>query len=219
MKKLKLKCKPIDDLLGGGIENGTITMIYGEAGSGKTNLCLQATRECASQGQKVAFIDTEGVSMERLKQLCEKNYDFKKILENILFFSPNSFENQEKMINDAINLENIELIVIDTINLFYRINLEDDKDATMRSFLRQMANIQMAAREKDIFVLIAEQVYTDKNGEIKPFTHRETDHMVKTVLKIEKNSQMSKRNATIMKHRSQPEGKTSIFTITSNGLE
>jgi DNA repair protein RadB len=77
----------------------------------------------------------------------------------------------------------------------------------------------MTAREKDIFVIIAEQVYTDKNGEIRPFTHRETDHMVKTVLKIEKNSQMGKRSATIMKHRSQPEGKTSVFTITSNGLE
>jgi len=219
MKKLKLKCKTIDDLLGGGIENGTITMIYGEAGSGKTNICLQATRECASHGQKVAFIDTESVSMERLKQLCERNYDFKKILDNILFFCPNSFEDQEKMINDAINLENIELIVIDTINLFYRINLEEDRDITMRSFLRQMASLQMAARKKEFFVLISQQVYTDKNGEIKPFTHRETDHMTKTVLKIEKNSQIGKRNITIMKHRSQPEGKTSVFTINSNGLD
>jgi DNA repair protein RadB len=219
MEKVKLKCTPLDDLLGGGIENGTITMIYGEAGSGKTNLCLQATREYAAKGRKVAFIDSEGVSLERLNQICEKDYDFKKVLDNILFFTPNSFENQEKTINDVINLENVDLLVIDTINLFYRINLEDDKDATMRSFLRQIANLQMAAREKNICVLIAEQVYTDKNGDIKPFTHRETDHMMKTVLKLEKNNQMGKRNAIIMKHRSQPEGKTSIFKITKDGLE
>ena len=77
----------------------------------------------------------------------------------------------------------------------------------------------MASRKKEIFVLIAGQVYTDKNGDIRPFTHRETDHMVKTVLKLEKNGQMGKRNALVMKHRSQPEGKKSIFSITSNGLE
>ncbi len=46
--------------------------------------------------------------------------------------------------------------------------------------------MQMAARKKDIFILISEQVYTDKNGEIKPFTHRETEHIIKTSIKLEK---------------------------------
>jgi len=217
MKYLKLKCQPLDDLLGGGIESGTITEVYGEAGSGKTNVCLQAARECAYAGKKVAFIDSEGVSLERLKQICKNGYDFKKIFDNILFFSPSSFELQEKIIYDVIKTKNSSLVVIDTLNLFYRINLEEDKEATMRSFLRQMANLQMAAREKDIFILVAEQVYTDKNGEIKPFTHRETDHMVKTIIKLDKIG-IGKREATIMKHRSQPEGKKTIFSVTADGL-
>ena len=50
MKRLPLKCKPLDVLLGGGLERKTITEIYGEAGSGKTNLCLQASRECVVNG-------------------------------------------------------------------------------------------------------------------------------------------------------------------------
>ena len=54
MKRLSLKCKPLDDLLGGGIESKTITEIFGESGSGKTNLCLQASIECAASGKKVA---------------------------------------------------------------------------------------------------------------------------------------------------------------------
>ena len=86
MKRLPLKCKPLDDLLGGGIESKTITKIFGEAGSGKTNLCLQASRECANNGRKVAYIDTEGVSLERLDQMC-KDYSYEKILENILSVS------------------------------------------------------------------------------------------------------------------------------------
>jgi DNA repair protein RadB len=218
MKHLKFKCKPLDDLLGGGIESGAITEVYGEAGSGKSNICLQAARECANSGKKVAFIDSEGVSIERLNQMCKKDYDFKKILDNILFFTPDSFDSQEKMIKDAIVLEDVSLIVVDTLNLFYRMHLEEDKEATMRSFLRQMGSMQLAARKKDIFVLVSEQVYTDKNGEIRPFTHRETEHMIKTSIKLEKTG-VGKRNATIMKHRSQPEGKTASFTITSTGLE
>ena len=218
MKHLKLKCKPLDDLLGGGIESGAITEVYGEAGSGKSNLCLQATRECASLEKKVAFIDSEGVSIERLNQICKKDYNFKKILDNIMFFIPDSFDSQEKMINEAIDDSDVELIVVDTLNLFYRMHLEDDKEATMRSFLRQMGSMQIAARKKDVFVLVSEQVYTDKNGEIKPFTHRETEHMIKASIKLEKIG-VGKRTAIIMKHRSQPEGKTATFTITSNGLE
>lgn len=217
MERLQLKCKPLDDLLGGGIECKTITEIHGEAGTGKTNLCLQASRECTANGKKVAYIDSEGVSLERLEQMC-KEYDSKKILSNILFFDPSSLEDQEKMINNAIKINEVELIVVDTINLFYRINLEDDKESTMRSFIRQVADLQIAARAKDLYVIIAEQVYTDKNGDIKPFTSRDTEHMIKTIIKLEKTG-MRKRQATIIKHRSQPEGKEAFFTITAKGLE
>jgi DNA repair protein RadB len=218
MKYLQLKCKPLDDLLGGGIEKGTITEVYGEPGSGKTNLCLQAARECVSNGNKMVFIDTEGVSLERLKQICKKNYDFKKIIDKILFYNPDCFESQEKKICEALKLKDIDLIVIDTLNLFYRVNLEDDKEACMRSFLRQMSNLQLGARKNDIFVIVSEQVYTDKNGDIKPFTHRETEHMIKTSIKLEKIG-IGKRKATIMKHRSQPEGNIAGFTISAHGLE
>ena len=71
MNKLQINCKSLDVLLGGGIESGSITEIYGEAGTGKTNFCLQAARECVLNGGKVAFIDSEGVSLERLRQICQ----------------------------------------------------------------------------------------------------------------------------------------------------
>ena len=217
MKSLKIGCKPLDDLLGEGIESGIITKIYGETGTGKTNVCLQASRECAKVGKKVAYIDTEGVSIERLRQICT-NYDFKKILDNILFFSPNSYKEQEKMITDAIKIDEVNLIIVDTINLFYRITLEDDKEGTMRGFTRQMANLQIATREKGLFIIVVEQVYTDKNGEIRPFTNRDTEHMIKTVIKLEKKG-VGERQATLIKHRSQPEGKQALFKITKDGLE
>jgi DNA repair protein RadB len=217
MTYLPLECKPLDDLLGGGLESSTITEIHGESGSGKTNFCLQAARQFTLNRGKVAFIDSEGVSLERLKQIC-MTQNYKKILSKILFFTPFSFEEQEKMINNILKIKDIGLIIVDTINLFYRINLDDDKECYMRSFSRQVGNLQIAAREKDVIVLLTEQVYTDKNGEIKPFTNRDVEHMIKTIILLEKTGN-GKRKATIIKHRSQPEGKYSFFSITSDGME
>ena len=218
MSLLSTKCKPIDDLLWGGIESGIITKTYGEAGTGKTNLCLQISRECVVAGNRVAYLDTGGASIERLNQICSNNYNYKKILDNILFFRPISFENQEKMIHDTIKIKDIRLIVVDTINMLYRVDLEADIEKAKRSFTRQVTNLQIAARERDLFVIITEQVYTDKRGNIKPFTNKDTEHMIKTIIKLVKAG-INKRQAIIIKHRSQPEGKQAFFKITNNGLE
>jgi DNA repair protein RadB len=216
MNMLPLGCQPLDVLLGGGIESGIITRVYGEAGTGKTNLCLQAARECVLSGKKVAYIDTEGVSVERIRQICVDS-DYKKILRDILFFTPTSFESQEQMIHDAIATKGVGLIVVDTITMFYRLNLEDDREGGIRSFTRQVTNLQVAAREKDLSVIITEQVYTDKTGEVKPFTNRDAEHMTKTILRLDRKG-IGEREATIIKHRSQPEGKKACFRISSIGL-
>ena len=84
--RVPLGCKPVDDLLGGGFEGGCITLIFGEAGNGKTNVCLQLARNVVRAGKKVIYIDTEGVSMERLEQICGE--DFEVVAKNILFSEP-----------------------------------------------------------------------------------------------------------------------------------
>jgi DNA repair protein RadB len=217
MNKLKLNCAALDELLGGGIEPGVLTKIYGETGTGKTNICLQASKECAKNNGKVAYIDSEGVSIERLRQMCI-NENFEKISKNILFFSPKSFKEQEQSISKAFKIKAIQLIIIDSMSFFYRLNLEDDREASMRSFTRQVAELQIHCREKNLYVILVEQVYSDKSGEIKPFTNRDTDHIIKTVIKLEKKG-IGKRQATCIKHRSQPEEKKTCFTLTASGIE
>jgi DNA repair protein RadB len=217
MTRLSLNCSPLDKLIGGGLEPQIITEIYGEAGTGKTNICLQAARECAHYGNKVAYIDCEGVSIERLEQIC-KDYEKEQILSKILFFSPTSSEDQETMIRNSLKIKNLKLIIIDTLNMFYRLNLEEDKEGSLRSFSRQVAFLQKAAREKNLYIIVTEQVYTDKNGEIKPFTSRDVEHLVKTIIRLEKTG-IGARIATIMKHRSQAEGKKESFNITQTGLK
>ena len=217
MKHLQLRCKPIDNLLGGGIESNSITEIYGEPGTGKTNLCLQASRECSNLNKKVAYIDSQGVSSERFKQICSGS-DCKNVLSNILFFNPSSFKEQEKMIKTAINLENLGLIILDTFNSFYRLMLENDEKFADRSLNRQITELQIASVKKNIYVIITGQVYSTENNDVRPFGGRNVEHMVKSILKLEKIGK-GKRQAIIIKHPTQPKDKKAIFSITSKGLE
>jgi DNA repair protein RadB len=217
MTVLPLRCRPLDDLLGGGIERGIITRVYGEAGSGKTNLCLQASRECVRAGEKVAYVDTEGVSLERVRQICV-DCEYKRILQDILFFCPTTFEAQEQMIQDAIGLKDVGLIVVDTITMLYHLYLQHHQEPVIRSFTRQVTNLQVAAREQNIAVIVTEQVYTSKDGEIRPFTRRDMNAVAKTVLRLERKG-MGERCATLMKHRTRPEGSTACFQIRTAGLE
>ncbi len=218
MGTLKLHCKPLDDLLGDGLEAGIVTKIYGEAGSGKTNICLQASRECIFQKGKVGYIDSEGVSLKRLEQLCGEQKDQQSILKNILFFSSYTFEEQEKTISKLSKRQDIQLIIVDTLNMLYRVALEHDPEKAMRSYLRQMTTLQITARQQNRFVIVVEQVYTDQTGVIKPFTNRDSEQLAKTIVKLEKSGR-GERRATLMKHRFKPEGKTALFNIQACGLE
>src|SRR3990170_6341014 len=92
----------LDSLLEGGLEGGAITLLFGEAGSGKTNICLQVARNVALEGKKVVYIDTEGVSLERLKQISGDRYE--EVMKNVLFFEPASFDEQEKLVDKAVRL-------------------------------------------------------------------------------------------------------------------
>ncbi|WP_394325900.1 ATPase domain-containing protein [Methanosarcina horonobensis] len=98
-KLLSSGCKPLDDLLGGGFERGIVTQVFGAAGTGKTNICIQLAVECVKQGQKVIFIDTEGLSPVRFKQIAGENA--KEIARSIIIYEPLSFEEQYSAVREV----------------------------------------------------------------------------------------------------------------------
>ncbi len=215
---LSLNCHPLDRLLGGGIHSGIITKIYGEAGTGKTNICLQAAKQAAFQNYTVAYIESEPVSHERLHQICNTSPSTCiSLLNRIHFYKVTSLIHQEKIIENVIKEPNHHLIIVDTINRYYRMQLHHDQDTIMRSYTRQITNLQLTARTNNSYILVTEQVYTDQQGEIKPFTHRHTEPMIKTILKLEKKDQ-GQRQAHLMKHSYSAENTSAIFTIGPQGI-
>ena len=220
--KVALGCRPVDELLGGGIEDACITLLHGEAGSGKTNVCLQLARNVVRSGRKVIYIDTEGVSMDRLRQICGEDFDL--VAKNILFSEPYSFEEQESLIEKAVKIAesnaDVGLIVIDSITMHYRLTMRDETRRDERySLTRQIARLLKVSRTRNIPVVVTSQVYTDiDTGRYMPLGGHMLSHNAKTIIRLEKTGP-SVRAAVLEKHRNKEEGSRAGFRITGRGLE
>ncbi|HKW42683.1 MAG TPA: DNA repair and recombination protein RadB [Thermoplasmata archaeon] len=220
--KVALGCRALDDLLGGGVEAGCITLLHGEAGSGKTNFCLQLARNVVRAGHKVIYIDTEGVSLERLEQITGDDYDV--VAKNILFSEPYSFEEQEKLIDKAVKMTEgspaVGLIVIDSITMHYRLTMRDETRRDERYGLtRQIAKLLRVSRERDIPVVVTSQVYTDiDTGAYMPLGGHMLSHNAKAIVRFERTG-LGTRTAVLDKHRHRAEGTRAAFRITAHGLE
>jgi len=212
--------KALDDLLEGGFEGGAITLLFGEAGSGKTNICLQVASMIASSGKKVVYIDTEGVSLERLKQIAGEGYE--EVMKNILFFEPHNFEDQEKCVEKAVRLAESSLevgaIMLDSATIHYRLTRNDEEKGVRKSLSPQLAKLLAAARSKDIPIILTSQVYTDiEKGTFEPLGGHVLLHDAKAIVRLDKVGTNTRR-AVIIKHRHLEEGRRTDFKITKNGV-
>jgi DNA repair protein RadB len=221
-ERMPIGCHAIDGLLGGGVENGTITLLYGEGGSGKTNFCLQAACQVARTGCKVIYIDTEGVSLERLEQMSGQ--DFASVVQNILFFEPHSLDEQRDAVEKSQRIlegeTKVGLLVLDSATIYYRILFgTDSEDAGRTSLVAQMTRLLVLARKRQLPVLITTQVYTDSSkNTFEPIGGHAFLHTAKAIIRLER-CDGARRRATLMKHRSMREGQSVLFTIGPCGLE
>lgn len=218
--KIKIECKTLDDLLEGGVESGCLTLFYGEAGSGKTNICLQLARNIARKS-KVAYIDTEGVSMERLKQISGKHYD--RIMKNVLLWEPTNMEEQEDAIDRVIKLveknPKIGLVVFDSATIHFRVTKKNEERFDRKALTSQVSKLLALARKEDIPVVLTSQVYTDiDRGTYEPLGGHMLTHNAKSIIRLDKIGP-SARRAIVMKHRHLAEANSAEFYLTDKGVE
>ncbi len=217
-------CKCVDDLLGGGFESGIITQLYGASGTGKTNICIQLGIECVRSGKKVIYIDTEGFSAERFKQIARE--EAKKLAAEIIIYEPTSLEQQYSTIISLENImsERIGLILLDSAALFYRLGLSteesnDENIAMRRELVNQIGLLHGLARKHGVAVVITNQVYKDvSTGEVCPIGGTAIEHLSKAIILLERTG-ISKRRATLRKHRSRSEGASCEFMLTDTGAQ
>ena len=131
----------LDRLLGGGLELRTLTQIYGGPASGKSTLCTVAAVSCLRAGGSVIFIDSEGFSIERFRQVAGS--DTETIADRLFLFEPVDFEQQGSMIVEADKVfkqHKPGLLILDSATALYRTDLEKGRDA-MQMLTRQMLQL------------------------------------------------------------------------------
>jgi DNA repair protein RadB len=209
----------LDGLLGGGFEVRTITQFYGEPASGKSTLCMIAAVACLRAGHPVVFIDSEGFSIERFRQIA--GADTEKIAEHLFLFEPIDFEHQGTMIAEAdtvLRTHKPGLLVMDSATALYRTDLEKGRDS-IQMLTRQMIQLLGYSRRYNIPVIITNQVYMDtiKNTYFG-LGGTALEHISKVIIRLEKTARPGFRRARLVKHRSQPEGAFFDFEITGDGI-
>ena len=209
----------LDNMLGGGLEVRTITQLYGEPASGKSTLAIIASVACLRAGQTVVYIDTEGFSIERFRQIA--GADTEKIADRLFLFEPIDFEHQAAMISDAekvIKAQKPGLLVVDSATALYRTDLDKGRDAT-QALTKQMIHLLGYAKRYEVPVIITNQVYMDTvKNTFFGLGGTALEHISKVIIRIEKTDGPGHRRARLVKHRSRPEGASFDFEIVEDGI-
>ncbi|WP_298522892.1 DNA repair and recombination protein RadB [uncultured Methanobrevibacter sp.] len=215
----------LDALLGGGFEKGVITQIFGPPSSGKSNIALALAVNVARNNKKVIYIDTEGgISIDRIKQISGP--DFTRVANNIIVFEPTNFLEQNDNLK-AIevwlrkNHSDVDLLILDSAVALYRV--DDMKSSKLNKELgKQMGILSKVARKYDVAVVLTNQIYNafddEGNSDIRAVGGTILQYWSKVIIQLDRGDAVNKRVATLVRHRSIPEGKQVTFSITSSGI-
>jgi len=189
IQKIPTGCVSVDKILEGGLSSENVTLVYGEAETGKTTLAMQCAVNCAKKGYKTLFVDCDGTfSARRLSQIASEK--FKEITDLVILMRPENFREQifiMDRLTDYIT-KNFGLIIIDTLTSLYRLRIAELPDKTFelnRDLNRQTASLAQVARAQKIAVLMTSQVrsvFNDANVSIEPVATRVLKFWADTIL-------------------------------------
>lgn len=169
--------KEFDKLLQGGIETGSITELFGEFRTGKTQLCHQLAVTCqlpidmgGGEG-KALYIDSEGTFRpERLLAIAERyGLSGSDVLDNVAYARAYNTDHQTQLLLQASAMmtdTRYALIIIDSATSLYRTDYSgrgelSERQMHMGKFLR---TLQRIADEFGVAVVITNQVVSDVGG-------------------------------------------------------
>jgi len=168
IKKLETKT-PIDELIGGGIEEGEVVEFYGEFGSGKTQTALTLTVRVAGElGEDVIYIDCESTfAPERVIEIAKaRGLDPEKTLRKIHLIQPVSVDEQMEALDQIPKSIKPKLLIVDGVTTLLRVeyigreNLAE-RQGLLRQFLKKLLTY---VRKNKIYGVITNQVYGNPEG-------------------------------------------------------
>ena len=227
--------KELDTLLGGGFESDSITELFGEFRTGKTQICHTLCVTCQlpkSDGGgegKAIYIDTEGTFRpEKLALIAERfGLDPKETIENVYYARAYNSDHQQRLLVQVCALmceQKFSLLIVDSATALYRTDYTGRAELSNRqiSLGRFLRNLQKIADEHKIVVVITNQVVATVDGNAfggndkKPIGGHIMAHACQTRLYLKKGLKQN-RICKIYDSPSLPEAEAS-YSITDRGI-
>ena len=204
-ERTKTGIKELDRVLGGGIVQGSLVLVGGDPGIGKSTLLLQVCQKLAARQKKVLYISGE----ESLKQIKLRANRMGEFADSLFLLC----ETNLAAIQSVIEKETPDVVVIDSIQTMY--NEEVSSAPGSVSQVRESTNVLMQlAKGLNISTFIVGHV--TKEGTVAG--PRVLEHMVDTVLYFEGDRHASYRILRGVKNRFGSTNEIGVFEMRREGL-
>ena len=195
----------MDRVLGGGIVNGSVTLVGGDPGIGKSTLLLQVVNNMAEKDLKILYISGE----ESAKQIKLRGIRLGASSKNLLVLVEIDLDSIVKHIKEI----SPRAVVIDSIQTMYSPVLTS-APGSVGQVRESSARLILLAKKTGIPIFLVGHV--TKDGSIAG--PKVLEHMVDTVLYFEGDSSHAYRIIRAIKNRFGPTNEIGVFEMRSNGL-
>ena len=196
----------LDRVLGGGIVPGSLPLVGGDQGIGKSTLLIQVCRNLAMSGNSVLYISGEE-SLRQIKLRAERIGEFNENLQLLC-------ETNLETIREVIERKKPDMVVIDSIQTMFHEDISSAPGSV--SQVRESTNILMQiAKGQGVSIFIVGHV--TKEGNVAG--PRVLEHMVDTVLYFEGDRHASYRILRAVKNRFGSTNEIGVFDMRNTGLE
>lgn len=196
----------LDRVLGGGVVPGSMILVGGDPGIGKSTLLLQACREMAAKGQKLIYISGEE-SLKQIRMRADRLGEFTGDLKLLC-------ETDLTAIGDILRSERPDIVVIDSIQTM--VNAEVSGTPGSVSQVRESTAVLLQL-SKSLGISIFIVGHVTKEGTVAG--PRILEHMVDTVLYFEGDRHASYRILRGVKNRFGSTNEIGVFEMSEGGLK
>lgn len=201
-ERLQTKIAEFDRVLGGGIVAGSLVLLGGEPGIGKSTLILQICHQLKSPILYVSGEESASQIKMRIDRLNLKFTNFKFLAEN----------NIEKIVGFCLE-QKPELIIIDSIQTLYSSELPSEAGSINQVRICTVKLLEIA-KKYNIAILIIGHV--TKDGQVAG--PKSLEHLVDAVMYLESSTSDDFRLLRCAKNRFGSTQEIGIFSMSSNGL-
>ncbi|RLF03973.1 MAG: DNA repair and recombination protein RadA [Thermoprotei archaeon] len=223
----------VDEILGGGVETGGITEIYGEYGCGKTQMAMQLSvnvqlpPEKGGLTGKAIYIDTEGTfKADRLKRMAVAvGLNPEVALKNVYYARAFSTDHQFILTREALKLvskENVRLLVVDSLMALFRMEYVGREMLFQRQqkLKEYLSLLQRIASYHDVAVVVTNHVIERPEGSLLEVVRAAGGHVLShaplAILYVRKATG-NKRIIRVVDSPHLPE-REAVFVITDDGI-